>query len=99
VPWRQSCDIATVLLYTGDVFLCHGDSPVALAQPSRALNAFYVVLCSNEQALKVGASDVLGRCLYWGDVFLMLGIFCVQLLVWGTYWADCQGGTGHVKGC
>ena len=41
------------------------------------------MLRSNKQAVEVGDSDVLGRCLYWGNLFIIPGIVCAQLLaVW-----------------
>ena len=54
-----------------------------------------MVFDSNTQAVTVGASDVLGRCLYWGNLLRILGIVCAQLqllavFVWGSYRVDCQ---------
>jgi len=55
------------------------------------VNSYYVVLRSNTQAVEFGASDVLERCLYWGNLFLILGIICAQLpAVWGFCRVECE---------
>ena len=74
------------------VFLCHMHCPVVpYGQPFHALSANYVVFRSNTQAVTVGASGVLGRCLYCGNLFLTLVTTCAQLFgLWGSYRFHCQ---------